>query len=110
MVDDDLVDPLDAPGDDQTTSEDEAVDDSIEDVSAEPIDNLEIEIIDEIDEDDFDEDFDDDFEEEIKGEYDLADDQYGTEFDKEFGHLTNPAATPPKKSAESKKDTGKKKR
>ena len=110
MVDDDLVDPLDAPGDDKTTAEDDVVDDSIEDVSAEPIDNLEIEIIDEIDEDDFDEDFDDDFEEEIKGEYDLADDQYGTEFDKEFGPLTNPSATPPKKSAESKKDTEKKKR
>ena len=52
---------------------------------------------------------DDDFEEEIKGEYDLADDQYGQEFNKEFGHLTNPDATPPKKSAENKKDTGKKK-
>ena len=50
MTDDDLVDPLDAPGDNQNTSEDDVVDDSIEDVSAEPIDNLEIEIIDEIDE------------------------------------------------------------
>ena len=34
MVDDDLVDPLDVPGDAPTTSEDEVVDDSIEDVSA----------------------------------------------------------------------------
>ncbi len=42
---------------------------------------------DDFDEDDFDDEFDDDFEEEIKGEYDLEDDQYGEEFNQEFGHL-----------------------
>ena len=36
-----------------------------------------------------DDDFDDDFEEEIEGEYDLEDDQYGEDFHKEFGHLTD---------------------
>ena len=37
---------------------------------------------------DFDHEFDDDFEEEFEGEYDLEDDQYGEDFRKEFGHLT----------------------
>lgn len=46
------------------------------------------EAVDEFDENDFDEDFDDDFEEEIEGEYELEDDQYGEDFDQEFGHLT----------------------
>lgn len=46
------------------------------------------EVVDEFDENDFDEDFDDDFEEEIEGEYELEDDQYGEDFDQEFGHLT----------------------
>ena len=48
-------------------------------------------ISDEFDEADFDHDFDDDFEEEIEGEYDLEDDQYGEDFKKEFGHLTDNA-------------------
>lgn len=57
----------------------------------EPTDSIqeeEMEVVDEFDESDFDEDFDDDFEEEIKGEYDLEDDQYGEDFNTEFGHLT----------------------
>ena len=62
------------------------------------------------DEDDFDEEFDDDFEEEIVGEYGLEDDQYGDDFDKEFGHLTDPSRVPPKKAAESKKAPDKKKK
>jgi len=82
MVDDDLVDPLSAPGD--GADKVEVVDETIEDMTAEPIDNLDIEVVDEFDEDDFDEEFDDDFEEEIVGEYDLQDDQYGEVFDKEF--------------------------
>lgn len=45
-------------------------------------------ITDSFDEGDFDHEFDDDFEEEVKGEYDLEDDQYGEDFKKEFGHLT----------------------
>lgn len=108
MVEDDLVDPLDEPGDDKKTTTEE-VDDSIEDVSAAPIDNLDIEVVDEFDEDDFDEEFDDDFEEEIVGEYDLEDDQYGEDFDKEFGHLTDPTRAAPKKAPEPKKPEKKKK-
>ena len=42
----------------------------------------------EFNEADFDHEFDDDFEEEIEGEYELEDDQYGEDFNKEFGHLT----------------------
>ena len=101
MVEDDLVDPLSAPGQDSESPE--PVDDTIEDMTAMPVDNLDIEVVDEFDEDDFDEDFDDDFEEEIVGEYDLQDDQYGEVFDKEFGHLTDPTRSPPKKAAEPKK-------
>ncbi|MFT5300262.1 MAG: hypothetical protein ACI87E_002913 [Mariniblastus sp.] len=107
---DDLVDPLDEPADKTAPVEENVVDDSIEDVSAEPIDNLDVEIVDEFDEDDFDEEFDDDFEEEIVGEYDLEDDQYGADFDKEFGHLTDPTRSPPKKAAEPKKAPEKKKK
>ena len=58
-------------------------------------DGLDIDVVDEFNEDDFDEDFDDDFEEEIVGEYDLADDQYGQEFDNTFGHLTDPTREKP---------------
>ena len=106
MAEDGLVDPLDTPGDESTKSVDN---DLVENV-AEPVDNLDVEVVDEFDEDDFDEDFDDDFEEEIKGEYDLQDDQYGEDFDKEFGHLTDPTRVPPKKAAESKKVPDKKKK
>lgn len=54
---------------------------------------IEIEVTDptlteKFDDADFDHEFDDDFEEEIEGEYDLEDDQYGEDFRKEFGHLT----------------------
>ena len=57
-------------------------------------DQIEIEVTDpsltdDFDEADFDHEFDDDFEEEIEGEYDLEDDQYGEDFHKEFGHLTD---------------------
>ncbi len=58
-------------------------------------DGLDIDIVEEFNEDDFDEDFDDDFEEEIVGEYDLADDKYGQEFDTTFGHLTDPTRAKP---------------
>lgn len=105
-LEDDLVDPLDVPGAEDETLEDE----TLEDVTAAPADNLDIEIVDEFDESDFDEDFDDDFEEEIVGEYDLADDQYGEDFDKEFGHLTDPNRAAPKKAAEPKKASEKKKK
>jgi hypothetical protein len=74
-------------------------------------DGLDIDIVDEFNEDDFDEDFDDDFEEEIVGEYDLADDQYGKEFDNTFGHLTDPtrekpAPAPPAKDSDQVKKPG----
>jgi len=111
MTDDDLVDPLDVPG----QNENEVIDETIEDTTVAPVDTLSIEVVDEFDEDDFDEEFDDDFEEEIVGEYDLQDDQYGAEFDREFGHLTDPTKSPPKKAPEPKKPvkkkaTGKKKK
>ena len=64
-------------------------------ISEEESDGLDIDVVDEFNEDDFDEDFDDDFEEEIVGEYDLADDQYGQEFDNTFGHLTDPTREKP---------------
>ena len=56
-------------------------------------DQIEIEVPDptitnDFNEADFDHEFDDDFEEEFEGEYDLEDDQYGEDFRKEFGHLT----------------------
>jgi hypothetical protein len=108
MADDDLVDPLDAPGDGVETNDE--VDDGLEDVTLEPVDKLDVEIVDEFDEEDFDEEFDDDFEEEIVGEYDLEDDQYGADFDKEFGHLTDPTRSPPKKAPEPKKPVEKKKK
>ncbi|MFK7765971.1 MAG: hypothetical protein AB8B55_01930 [Mariniblastus sp.] len=107
MVDDDLVDPLSTPGEEPTSEVDDTIE-LAEDLA--PVDNLDVEVVDEFDEDDFDEDFDDDFEEEIKGEYDLEDDQYGEDFDKEFGHLTDPTRVPPKKAAESKKAPDKKKK
>jgi len=105
MTDDNLVDPLDVPGDNQKI---EVVDETIEDTTALPVDNLDIEVVDEFDEEDFDEEFDDDFEEEIVGEYDLQDDQYGVDFDNEFGHLTDPTRKPPKKAPEPKKPIAKK--
>jgi hypothetical protein len=111
MVDDEnLLDPLDEPGDDDELATDAPSEDGIVDAAAEPVDNLDVDIVDEFDEDDFDEDFDDDFEEEIVGEYDLEDDQYGSEFDKEFGHLTDPSRPNPKKAAEPKKPVQKKKK
>ena len=62
-----------------------------EDASAEILDDgLDIDAVEEFNEEDFDENFDDDFEEEISGEYDLADDSYGKEFNDTFGHLTKP--------------------
>ena len=105
MGEDDLVDPLDEPGDELDVN-----DAGVLEADAEPVDKLDVEIVDEFDEDDFDEDFDDDFEEEIQGEYDLEDDQYGEDFDKEFGHLTDPTRVPPRKAAESKKAPDKKKK
>ena len=54
-------------------------------------DGLDIDAVEEFNEDDFDEDFDDDFEEEIVGEYDLADDQYGQEFDNTCLLYTSPS-------------------
>ena len=109
--DDDLLDPLDEPGDNSEEVDTEAVvDDGMLDGAAAPVDNLDVDIVDEFDEDDFDEDFDDDFEEEIVGEYDLEDDQYGSDFDKEFGHLTDPTRANPKKALEPKKPTQKKKK
>ena len=111
MVDEDnLVDPLEEPGNDDELSTEDLSDDGILDGAAAPVDSLDVDIVDEFDEDDFDEDFDDDFEEEIVGEYDLEDDQYGSDFDKEFGHLTDPTRANPKKAAESKKPVQKKKK
>ena len=111
MVEDDLVDPLEEPGKKEDSAADVTeTDDSVEDIAAEPVDNLDVEVIDEFDEDDFDEEFDDDFEEEIVGEYDLEDDQYGEDFDKEFGHLTDPTRAAPKIAPEPKKPTEKKKK
>ena len=112
MVDEDkLLDPLDEPGDDDGLSTEDLPDDGILDgAAAAPVDSLDVDIVDEFDEDDFDEDFDDDFEEEIVGEYDLEDDQYGSDFDKEFGHLTDPSRANPKKAAEPKKPVQKKKK
>ena len=98
MADDDLVDPWD-----DVSNEDSNKVDDIEEMTAPPKDNLDVEIVDEFDVDDFDEEFDDDFEEEIQGEYELADDQYGAEFDKEFGHLTDPTRKPPRKAPEAGK-------
>jgi len=108
--DDDLLDPLDEPGDDDDSSSEDLSVDGVLDGAAIPIDSLDVEMVDEFDEDDFDEDFDDDFEEEIVGEYDLEDDQYGSDFDKEFGHLTDPSRANPKKAADSKKPVQKKKK
>lgn len=107
MVDDDLVDPLDEP--EAETNDGDDMDGVVEDFAA-PSDNLDVEIVDEFDEDDFDEEFDDDFEEEIVGEYDLEDDQYGEEFNAEFGHLTDPSIDSSKKSADPKKTPDKKKK
>jgi len=56
-------------------------------------------VVDEFDETDFDEDFDDSFEEEVEGEYNLEDDKYGEEFDREFGHLTDPERAAARKAA-----------
>lgn len=70
-------------------------------------DGLDIDVVDEFNEDDFDEDFDDDFEEEIVGEYDLADDQYGQEFDNTFGHLTDPTREKPAAAPVAKDANGK---
>lgn len=90
--DDDLVDPLNEPGDDLENG------DLADGLLAPPADNLDLEVVDEFDVSDFDEDFDDDFEEEIEGEYDLQDDQYGEDFEKEFGHITDPVKAAGRKS------------
>ncbi|MEM7783196.1 MAG: hypothetical protein AAF939_06310 [Planctomycetota bacterium] len=101
MVDnaDDLVDPLEEPAgkdkDDGLVADDGAL--------APPSDNLDLEFVDEFDAEDFDEDFDDDFEEEVEGEYELEDDQYGEDFDKEFGHLTDPNRKSPSKNPDPKR-------
>lgn len=108
MVDDDLVDPLDTPGDGIESDDD--MDDGLEDLTLKPLDKFDVEIVDEFDEDDFDEDFDDDFEEEIVGEYELEDDRYGADFDKEFGHLTDPSRATSKKTPDPKKGSEKKKK
>jgi len=81
--------------DDDTLISGEPGDTDDELLAEEESDGLDIDVVDEFDEDDFDEDFDDDFEEEIVGEYDLADDQYGQEFDNTFGHLTDPTREKP---------------
>ena len=113
MADENLVDPLDEPGGTdplegnlpgKTAPEVEKPDEDLVDATAEPSDGLDIEHVDEFEVSDFDEDFDDDFEEENEGEYDILDDQYGEEFDRDFGHLTDPTREAPKKAAaESKK-------
>ena len=83
MADDEkLVDPLLEPSDSDSDLDLE------DNLAPPPTDNLDLEVVDEFDVADFDEDFDDDFEEEIKGEYNLQDDQYGEDFEKEFGHIT----------------------
>ena len=76
-------------------------------ISEQESDGLDIDVVDEFNEDDFDEDFDDDFEEEIVGEYDLADDQYGQEFDNTFGHLTDPTREKPAPAPVAKDANGK---
>ena len=85
MADDEkLVDPLLEPSE---NDDDLGLEDNL---APPPTDSLDLEVVDEFDVSDFDEEFDDDFEEEIKGEYNLQDDQYGEDFEKEFGHITDP--------------------
>ena len=102
MSDDDLVDPPDQPGGAPEKVEKESASTDADLVT--PNDNLDLEFVDEFDASDFDEDVDDDFEEEVEGEYELADDHYGEEFDREFGHLTDP--TRAKKGANKKSSKG----
>ena len=89
-VDDDLVDTT------ELVVEEDDLDPEVLD------DGLDIDVVEDFNEDDFDEDFDDDFEEEIVGEYDLADDQYGKEFNSTFGHITNPETAEAKTAATEK--------
>ena len=98
MADDEkLVDPLLEPSDGDSDLDLE------DNLAPPPTDSLDLEVVDEFDVADFDEDFDDDFEEEIKGEYNLQDDQYGEDFDKEFGHFTDPEKAAARKAEKAKK-------
>jgi hypothetical protein len=96
MADDDLVDPLNEPA----NSDDLGLEDNL---APPPTDALDLEVVDEFDVSDFDEEFDDDFEEEIKGEYNLQDDQYGEDFEKEFGHFTDPEKAAARKAQKAEK-------
>jgi len=106
MSDDDLVDPLLEPTDKDKGTADAELEDNL---MAPPTDTLDLEVVDEFDVSDFDEDFDDDFEEEIKGEYNLQDDQYGADFEKEFGHITDPAKAAARKAEKAVKKKSDKK-
>ena len=92
-----LVDPLLEPSDNDSDLDLE------DNLAPPPTDNLDLEVVDEFDVADFDEDFDDDFEEEIKGEYNLQDDQYGEDFEKEFGHITDPEKAAARKAEKAEK-------
>jgi len=97
MADDEkLVDPLLEPSE---NDDDLGLEDNL---APPPTDSLDLEVVDEFDVSDFDEEFDDDFEEEIKGEYNLQDDQYGADFEKEFGHITDPEKAAARKADKSK--------
>ena len=98
MTDDEkLVDPLLEPSDSDSDLDLE------DNLAPPPTDSLDLEVVDEFDVADFDEDFDDDFEEEIKGEYNLQDDQYGEDFEKEFGHITDPEKAAARKAEKAEK-------
>lgn len=97
MADDEkLVDPLLEPSE---NDDDLGLEDNL---APPPTDTLDLEVVDEFDVSDFDEEFDDDFEEEIKGEYNLQDDQYGADFEKEFGHITDPEKAAARKADKTK--------
>ena len=99
-----LVDPLLEPSDSDSDLDLE------DNLAPPPTDNLDLEVVDEFDVADFDEDFDDDFEEEIKGEYNLQDDQYGEDFEKEFGHITDPEKAAARKAEKTEKSEKAKKK
>ena len=103
MADDEkLVDPLLEPT--ENNDDDLGLEDNL---APPPTDTLDLEVVDEFDVSDFDEEFDDDFEEEIKGEYNLQDDQYGEDFEKEFGHITDPEKAAARKAETKPKATDK---
>ena len=103
MADDEkLVDPLLEPT--ENNDDDLGLEDNL---APPPTDTLDLEVVDEFDVSDFDEEFDDDFEEEIKGEYNLQDDQYGEDFEKEFGHITDPEKAAARKAEIKPKATDK---